>query len=51
MSSTPSISRIRVSCSPGLAGAKPTPQLPAITVVAPRVEEGVIRSSQVIWPS
>jgi hypothetical protein len=51
MSSTPSIRRIRRSWSSGRQGAKPTPQLPMTTVVTPCQEEGVMRSSQVAWPS
>ncbi len=40
MSSTPSISWIRKSCSSGRAGAKPTPQLPITTVVTPCQPDG-----------
>ncbi len=51
MSSTPSISLISRSWSPGRQGAKPTPQLPITTVVTPCHDEGCMRLSQVAWPS
>ena len=51
MSSTPSITFIRVWRSCGRHGAKPTPQLPISTVVTPWPDEGEKRWSQVAWPS
>ena len=51
MSSTPSIRRTRWSSRPGRTGAKPTPQLPVITVVTPCAAEGLSSPSQVTWPS
>jgi hypothetical protein len=51
MSSTPSISAIRKSSSPGRTGAKPTPQLPITIVVTPCQHDGESSESQVAWPS
>ena len=51
MSSTPSISSMRVFSWPGRTGAKPTPQLPMTTVVAPLPAEGSMASSHDTWPS
>jgi hypothetical protein len=51
MSSTLSMSSIRNCCSPGRTGAKPTPQLPMITVVTPCQLDGASIGSQVAWPS
>ena len=51
MSSTPSISWISHSSSPGRTGAKPTPQLPATTVVTPWPDDGSSSASHVAWPS
>jgi hypothetical protein len=51
MSSTPSISAISRSRSATRHGAKPTPQLPIATVVAPWIDDGSISSSQLAWPS
>ena len=47
MSSTPSMSSMSVSCSPGGHGAKPTPQLPITSVVTPLPKDGSSSSSQV----
>ena len=47
MSSTPSISATITSRWSGLHGAKPTPQLPTITVVTPCQDDGSSRSDQV----
>jgi tripartite-type tricarboxylate transporter receptor subunit TctC len=51
MSSTPSIRPISQSRRSGLTGAKPTPQLPIITVVTPCHDDGRQEGSQVTWPS
>jgi len=50
MSSTPSISAIRKSWSPGRTGAKPTPQLPITIVVTPCQHDGESSESQVALP-
>ena len=51
MSSTPSISAISRARSAGRHGAKPTPQLPIATVVAPCRVAGISAPSQLAWPS
>src|SRR5690242_2699211 len=51
MSSTPSIKPMSQSCLSGLAGAKPTPQLPITIVVTPCQHVGVSIGSQVTCPS
>ncbi len=51
MSSTPSIRSIRSACRPLRSGAKPTPQLPIISVVTPWWMLGEKVSSQLAWPS
>ncbi len=51
MSSTPSMSSMRRAWSSGRTGAKPTPQLPATTVVTPCHDEGIMRSPHEAWPS
>ena len=51
MSSTPSINPISQSWRSGVAGAKPTPQLPITTVETPCHSEGASSGSQVACPS
>jgi hypothetical protein len=51
MSSTPSISFTSMSRCPGRQGAKPTPQLPIITVVTPFHDDGLSRLLQVACAS
>ena len=51
MSSTPSMRPISQSRRSGLAGAKPTPQLPMTSVVTPCQALGASTSSHVAWPS
>jgi hypothetical protein len=51
IASTLTRSHVAISCTPGLHGAIPTPQLPIITVVMPCHEEQVIRGSQQICAS
>jgi hypothetical protein len=51
MSSTPSMSAISRPRSSGRHGAKPTPQLPIATVVAPCALDGISAPSQLAWPS
>ena len=51
MSSTPSMTLIKVSWSSGRHGANPTPQFPITAVVTPWWDDGVIRSDQIAWPS
>jgi len=47
MSSTLSMSSMRKSLPSGRTGAKPTPQLPMTTVVAPCHDDGVTSGSHV----
>ncbi|CFN99236.1 Uncharacterised protein [Bordetella pertussis] len=51
MSSTPSISSIRLPRSAARTGANPTPQLPITTVVTPCQLDGARREFQMICPS
>jgi hypothetical protein len=51
MSSTPSIRPISQSWRSGLTGAKPTPQLPMMTVVQPCQLDGVRYGSQLTCAS
>ncbi|SHU83499.1 Uncharacterised protein [Mycobacteroides abscessus subsp. abscessus] len=51
MSSTPSMRAINHSSWPGRTGAKPTPQLPATTVVTPWLLDGSSTLSQLTCPS
>jgi hypothetical protein len=46
-----SINTTRKSSPPGLTGAKPTPQLPEMTVVTPCWLDGVSSGSHETWPS
>jgi hypothetical protein len=45
------MSAISRSRSAARHGAKPTPQLPSATVVAPWIDDGNISSSHDAWPS
>ena len=51
ISSTPSIRSISAPRCSFFTGAKPTPQLPNITVVTPCQHDGVSSGSHIAWPS